>query len=469
MKNETVDHHLKTIRIEDLFGRYTYSLPSTTQALGDINIIYGENGVGKTTLLNLVFHMLSPANNKGHRTRIAETPFSRLIITLSDGTCLSAKKDPQLLVGPVDFDIQTPNERKVSWRFEPDSDSSSIKAEDLPKNLDVSRLPKELRARVDHALEEQKFFEAHKKVNISVYMLTSDRMLLGDSVREPNKVFARSENVRSRAKLSDILLEHRIASVTEALEGSSSWLQRKFYDRAYAPTGLVSNPYQEVIRKIAKTTYRTSKGLNQSQETKIVSGLTQAIADLEKRTGEFAKFGLVTSPVPQDVLSILNACSGNRLHLINSILEPHLGSLKARADSIQPLYELLDNFVSHVNKFLKDKRVVYTMRTGFQIRIGSAGDGLSNDNTGDEITPSQLSSGEQQLILLFCHVLTTRDTPSIFIIDEPEISLNILWQRLLVSSLMDVGKNSSLQLVLASHSMEILSKHRARVVTMEEE
>ena len=69
---------------------------------------------------------------------------------------------------------------------------------------------------------------------------------------------------------------------------------------------------------------------------------------------------------------------------------------------------------------------------------------------------------------MFCHVLTTRDNPSIFIIDEPELSLNIVWQRMLVASILEVARGAKLQLILASHSMEILAKHRDRVVSMQE-
>ena len=69
-------HHIKSIKVTGLFGRYTYQLPAEGQTLSDLNIVYGENGVGKTTLLTLVFNSLSPATNKGHRHRIADTPLT---------------------------------------------------------------------------------------------------------------------------------------------------------------------------------------------------------------------------------------------------------------------------------------------------------------------------------------------------------------------------------------------------------
>ena len=153
--------------------------------------------------------------------------------------------------------------------------------------------------------------------------------------------------------------------------------------------------------------------------------------------------------------------SGNKLHLIENVLSPHLAELKARLDSIDPVYQLASGFVQNVNKFFHDKTLKYSLRHGVQ--IFSSDDGQEKN----PMTPSQLSSGEQQLILIFCSVLTARDTPNIFIIDEPEISLNIMWQRMLISSLQELSHGSQTQLIFASHSMEILAKHRSRVVTLD--
>ena len=60
-------------------------------------------------------------------------------------------------------------------------------------------------------------------------------------------------------------------------------------------------------------------------------------------------------------------------------------------------------------------------------------------------------------------------TPRVFIDDEHELSRNIVGQRMLGISLLEVAKGATLQLILASHSMDILAKHREKVVTMQEE
>lgn len=74
-----------------------------------------------------------------------------------------------------------------------------------------------------------------------------------------------------------------------------------------------------------------------------------------------------------------------------------------------------------------------------------------------------LSSGERQLILLFCYVISASEETAIFIIDEPEISLNVIWQRKLGNTLLEFAKGRNVQFILATHSIELLTGHKENV------
>jgi predicted ATPase len=67
---------------------------------------------------------------------------------------------------------------------------------------------------------------------------------------------------------------------------------------------------------------------------------------------------------------------------------------------------------------------------------------------------------------LLCNALIARDHRSIFIIDEPELSLNVKWQRKLIDSLTKCAGTTSNQFIIASHSLELLTKHRTSVVKL---
>lgn len=66
---------------------------------------------------------------------------------------------------------------------------------------------------------------------------------------------------------------------------------------------------------------------------------------------------------------------------------------------------------------------------------------------------SQLSSGEKQALYLLIHAL--RADRSTLIVDEPELSMHIDWQRQLVSSIQSL--NPGCQMVFATHSPEIMA------------
>lgn len=67
-----------------------------------------------------------------------------------------------------------------------------------------------------------------------------------------------------------------------------------------------------------------------------------------------------------------------------------------------------------------------------------------------------LSSGQKEIIAtLFLIWYTTRDKPSIVLIDEPELHLNAEWQRMFVHRLAELAPNN--QYILATHSEEIFA------------
>jgi ABC-type multidrug transport system ATPase subunit len=66
---------IRRIRVERLFGRYTYDLKyvNADAESSRILILYGDNGSGKTTILRLIFNLLTHIDNMGHKTVLAET------------------------------------------------------------------------------------------------------------------------------------------------------------------------------------------------------------------------------------------------------------------------------------------------------------------------------------------------------------------------------------------------------------
>ena len=69
--------------------------------------------------------------------------------------------------------------------------------------------------------------------------------------------------------------------------------------------------------------------------------------------------------------------------------------------------------------------------------------------------------------MLFCNIFPAREHRSVFIIDEPEISLNIKWQRKLIKSLLELIEKSNIQFIFATHSIELLTQFNKNVVKLQ--
>jgi hypothetical protein len=82
---------IASIQVERLFGLYSYQLPKDSH-FSDANILYGDNGVGKSTILRLAFHLLSSAPNRGQRSFLYKTDFKFLEVQLVSGATVSATK-----------------------------------------------------------------------------------------------------------------------------------------------------------------------------------------------------------------------------------------------------------------------------------------------------------------------------------------------------------------------------------------
>jgi predicted ATPase len=71
-----------------------------------------------------------------------------------------------------------------------------------------------------------------------------------------------------------------------------------------------------------------------------------------------------------------------------------------------------------------------------------------------EINAYQLSSGEKQLLVILLTVLVQDNKPAILLMDEPEISLHIEWQRKLIKYIRELNPNT--QIIIATHSPAII-------------
>ena len=70
------------------------------------------------------------------------------------------------------------------------------------------------------------------------------------------------------------------------------------------------------------------------------------------------------------------------------------------------------------------------------------------------------SSGEKETIVSFYNLLFKISSGEILLIDEPEISLHIAWQRMFINDLIKIEELRNLTILVATHSPQMISGNR---------
>ncbi len=112
-------------------------------------------------------------------------------------------------------------------------------------------------------------------------------------------------------------------------------------------------------------------------------------------------------------------------------------------------------YLEKLNLFMDEKK--YSISEDGELKIN-----LRKNNK--EIRLEELSSGEKQIIILLTETLLQKNKANIFIADEPEISLHIAWQRILVDAILEL--NSEAQIIFATHSPDIVDKKKKYIINM---
>ena len=112
----------------------------------------------------------------------------------------------------------------------------------------------------------------------------------------------------------------------------------------------------------------------------------------------------------------------------------------------------LQPFVEAVEEILGPNRAIQVFE-GRALVQPAWRDGEKNEGW---LRLNQLPSGEQQVLLLFGELARRRRKGAVLMIDEPEISLHPTLQRQVVHQLRQFARAGDMQVILATHSLEVL-------------
>lgn len=467
---------IERVKLVDLFGLYSYDIPSTSECLDRVSILYGENGVGKTNILRILFHLLSPAGDRGHRTALAKIKFRSVEVLLSNGTLVSGKRTGDKLGGGLRFEVarhlDAGPELLGAWNWFPGADRTGESLTQHLPHLDLDRLrslsPSSTAKERSKAIEnfvlgyivkesdpresEDAFLRALKEHVPPIYFLTADRILSADQVSsDPASTYERE--MRGGMRPEAMLTKGREHALNETISTASRSLSRLAVQATRQGTKSMHSIYQELLRRLASRASRKKQNTPQQ-----IEDLTLRLGILSAKYDLYAKYGLAPQLQGEALVALLENVRASEKSVAVEVLRPYVESLTEQANSIDAAYSAIDTLMSTFNEFLYDKQISFSLGDGMMV----------TNKLGEILEPSDLSSGEQQLLLLFCHITIAQDSGGIFIVDEPEISLNIKWQRRLIDALLRLDRANNLQFILASHSMEILTRHHDNVVPLQD-
>lgn len=434
---------IKRIVVKKLFGAYDYELAPSSKAVDAdrLLVLYGDNGTGKTTILRALFHLLSPENGQGHKTALVQVPLSRLEVEFTTGDVVWLQRKEGQIVGTYTLGLQMHKKKVKTCEFQADNEGS-IKASE----------------------ETNSFLRLLSSLDLALYFLSDDRTVRLAGVDRRDSLFLNDEGHEQELLFgSDIpphILMRRLSQdpeqraqqlLAQSMKRAENWIQSQAVRGSSQGESSVNALYGEILSRIATIPLKP-----ESTKPENIKTLAHRISTLEERSKTYALYGLLPEFQGKDILRIVKSAAPSHAVLVSSVLAPYLDSVEKKLDAMASLQRQINALVVLVNSFYSRKRLSYDIHDGFRI--------LTDD--GKPIQPQMLSSGERHLLLLFCNTIQALDKQSIFMIDEPEISLNIKWQRRLLAALHECAGQNPVQYIFATHSFEILAQCKTNTIKL---
>lgn len=443
-----MNRFIKSIYIGKLFGYKDISIDFTE----DCYILVGENGSGKTTVLNCMYSILSNRmdllsnirfdniiltimNNKKieiHKYEVeaklekengfSNTPFYRTIQRDLDTKQIKVLRDiiysnemmPQKKESEIISQLN-----KLGFRFK---SSSSYIYKNIQK-LVQEQLAEEL----DHKLEDLQSMIDFKLIFMPTYRRIESSMLNFESIAK------RITRHYPFSDFNDIDFKSLIYEKENIQFG-----MRDVKSKINEITQLINKKTKDSFPVIMANllTYLSSDDSKPKIDCNFDSSIINIILD---RLGDQIK--------SEDKSRIRSYVSSR--HLDND----NLNYLISRLINLYKEQEILDlsikKFRDICNNYLYDKKFVYD-ESSVDLYLE-----LSNNN--ERIDLEYLSSGEKQIVSLFSSICLDTESNFVVLFDEPELSLSVYWQENLLKDLLDTGKCNFLMAV--THSPYIYSKY----------
>jgi ABC-type lipoprotein export system ATPase subunit len=143
---------------------------------------------------------------------------------------------------------------------------------------------------------------------------------------------------------------------------------------------------------------------------------------------------------------------------LRPLLQIYENAISSRSQFLREAYSLIDTFTASVNRFFEGKRIVIDAKSFGRRFTYTFVELPTDERCGFQV----LSSGERQVLTLLFSATHLLPSTSVVLLDEPEISLHVDWQRIILSEMMKLAGDR--QIIVCTHSPEVAGDHRQALV-----
>lgn len=416
---------LTEFQVNGLYGFRNFHLTLKDNVL----IIVGENGSGKTTLLRMLFYFLS-----GRWQSLLQFQFSSV----------SAKIDKESIAVTREKLVEAFRDREHRFLGKlPPPVRDRIRS--LIARGPVDRIPDEL------VRMSQRYGIPSQILEHEMMAYFSEARLDGDLSASPKILQVAMQKIQATMG-SQILylptyrrIERELSSIFEGadsddlrryrqkqLETGQSYIELVEFgmkDVQQAVDNLVGAIRDFARENLNRLTLRyLSDVVNQTYLNVDLQAIAVVPPEVVRSVINRIDETILSAPTKEHLFEVIGALGSSTATTEHERLVYHYFSTILRfQESLQEREKPISEFCDLCSQYISDKKFIYNSST-FSFSIEAKG---RTEDSG-KIELADLSSGEKQIVSLFSHLYLSGTDKFFVLIDEPELSLSVPWQRRLL-------------------------------------
>lgn len=434
----------------------------------DLTILIGENGSGKTTILNILNSIIN--NNYED---LFKYKFKYIEIAYVTNTIIIFKFNNKLvIIDSLDYILEKAKENINEQDLENLNCCSILKDdyefEDYDDEFIIDNLNKK-----SNYLYNNLYFPTYRRSEIELTDLLTDSNI--------DKVMFK-HRINNKLNLKNTVIGMNNLDIENLTKSKCLEVTNKEHSIL---NSLVVEIFTTLL-KVDKTKPIDIDRVDENDVNTKISEICERTEILSNTKGLEAKINTYTKNIQKakDLKNQVDYMLGNYINNLDQTkddMHDILANLKETMDNVEfrrniqyslsKIFEIINTYeekcknINDIN--LPFKQIEETLNEFMKSKQAKFLKGnLVFEKNGDKIFFDDLSAGEKQLTTMFLYIGLAVQKNGIVLIDEPELSLHMNWQRKLLSRIME--NRNDIQLIVSTHSSSIAVEHRNNIVMIGE-